>query len=64
MKFICEVTESDVDEILTYNDIVNHIEKDNAAIENDTEQLYKFHRISAHQGPLCTLDTRLQRFNI
>jgi hypothetical protein len=54
MKFICEVPESNVDEILPYNDLVNHIEKDNADIENDTEQLYKYRRISEHQGPLLT----------
>jgi hypothetical protein len=57
MKFICEVPESNVDEILTSNDIVNHIEKDKADIENDTEQFYKFRRISPHQGPLRTSDT-------
>jgi hypothetical protein len=56
MKFICEVPESNVDEMLPYNDIVNHIEKDNADIENYIEQLYKFRRISAHQGPIRTLD--------
>jgi hypothetical protein len=56
MKFICEVPESNFYEILSYDDIVNHIEKDNADIKNDTVQLYKFRRISAHQGPLRTLD--------
>ncbi len=52
MKFVCEVPNSTVDEIFTYNEILDHIEKDNKDIENDTEQLYKFHRISAHQGPI------------
>jgi hypothetical protein len=42
MKFICEVPNSTVDEIYTYNEILNHIEKDNSDIESDTEQLYKF----------------------
>jgi Reverse transcriptase (RNA-dependent DNA polymerase) len=56
MKFICEVPNSTVDEILTYNDILDHIEKDNNDIDNDTEQLYKFRRITAHQGPLRTSD--------
>jgi Reverse transcriptase (RNA-dependent DNA polymerase) len=56
MKFICEVPNSTVDEIFTYNEILDRIEKDNADIENDTEQLYKFRRIAAHQGPLRTSD--------
>ena len=42
MKFICEVPGSTVDEIFTYNEILDHIEKDNSDITSDTEQLYKF----------------------
>jgi hypothetical protein len=49
MKFICEVPNSTVDEILTYNQILDHIERDNNDLENDTEQLYKFRCIAAHQ---------------
>jgi hypothetical protein len=56
MKFICEVPNSTVDEILTYNEIIDHIAKDNDDIDNDTEQLYKFRRIVAHQGPLQSSD--------
>jgi hypothetical protein len=56
MKFIFEVPNSTVDEILTYNEILNYIETEENEIQNDTEQLYKFRRISAHQGPLSTSD--------
>ena len=56
MKFVCEVPNSTVDEILTYNEILDFIEQDNNDIDNDTEQLYKFRRITAHQGPLRTSD--------
>ena len=56
MKFICEVPGSTVDEIFTYNEILDHIEKDNHDLRNDTEQLFKFRRITAHQGPLRTSD--------
>jgi hypothetical protein len=52
MKFICEVPRSMVDEIFTYNEILDHIEKDNNDLENNTEQVFKFHRIAGHQGPL------------
>jgi hypothetical protein len=42
MKFICEVPGSTVDEIFTYNEILDHIKKDNNNLENDTVQLFKF----------------------
>jgi hypothetical protein len=42
MKFICRVPISKVDEMYTYNKLMDHIAKD------DTEQLYKFRRITAH----------------
>jgi hypothetical protein len=56
MRLIFEVPESSVDEILTYNEILDHIEKDNNDIENDTENLYEFRRISTHQCPLRSSD--------
>jgi hypothetical protein len=56
MKFICKVPGSTVDEIFTYNEILDHIERDNSDLESDTEQLFKFRRITAHQGPLCSSD--------
>jgi hypothetical protein len=56
MNFICEVPDSMVDEIFTYNEILDHIEIDNNDLENDTEQLYKFCCIATHQGPLCSSD--------
>jgi hypothetical protein len=56
MKFICEVTNSTVDEILTYNEIPDYIEREENEVQNDTEQLFKFRRITAHQGPLRTSD--------
>jgi hypothetical protein len=39
-----------------YNNIFDHIDKDKDDIENKTEQLYKFRRITAHQGPLRSSD--------
>jgi hypothetical protein len=52
MKLICEVPGSTLAEIFTYNEMLDHIEKDNSDITSDTEQLYKFQCITAHQGPL------------
>jgi hypothetical protein len=45
-----------VDEIFTYNEILDHIKRDNNDLKNDTEQLYKFCCSAAHQGPLFTSD--------
>jgi hypothetical protein len=41
IRFICEAPDSPFDNILTYNEILDHIEKENNEIDNDTEQLYK-----------------------
>ena len=56
IKFLCEVDGDTADEIISYNEIMDFIECDNNDIANDTEQLYQFRRISAHQGPLITSD--------
>ena len=56
IKFLCEVDGDTADEILSYNQILDYIERDNLDQENDTEQLYRFRRISAHQGPLRPTD--------
>jgi hypothetical protein len=42
MKFICEVPGSTVDEIFTYNEILDHIERENSDCQSATEQLLKF----------------------
>jgi hypothetical protein len=56
MKFICEVPNSTVDEILTLNEILGYIIRDKNEVPNFTKQLFKFWRITAHQGPLRTSD--------
>jgi hypothetical protein len=55
-KFLCEVDGDVADKILTYNEILDHIERESNDLENDTEQVYKFREISAHQGPLRASD--------
>lgn len=56
IKFLCEVDGDTADEIYSYNQVLDFIECDNLDIENDTEQLYRFRRINAHQGPLRPTD--------
>jgi hypothetical protein len=60
MKLICEVPDSAADVIFTYNEILDHFERDNNNLENDTEKLHKFHHIAVHQGPLRTSDKDLK----
>ena len=66
VKFVCEVPNSNVDEIFTYNEILDRIEKESNDMDNDTEQLFKFRRISAHQGPLRSSDKDYKgsRYNV
>ena len=47
-KFKCQVGEEECEEILSHNEVMNHIEKD----ETDEEVFWKHKRISGHEGPL------------
>jgi hypothetical protein len=64
MKFICEVPDSMVDEIFTYNEILDPIERDNNDIENDTEKLFKFCCIAAHQLRTSDKDWKGSKNNV
>jgi hypothetical protein len=47
-KFKCLVGEEEFEEILSYNEVMQHIEKD----DTDGETFWKYKRISGHEGPL------------
>ena len=47
-RFICSVNDNEFEEIVTYNEILNHIEND----FEDESNVWTFKSISAHQGPL------------
>ena len=51
IKFLCSVNDEMYEEVLSYNEILNYINKQG---EEDGEQaiVWKFKRIAAHQGPL------------
>ena len=49
-RFRCKVGEN-LDDIIAYNDIIDYINKD-----ADQEVLWRFKRITGHQGPLNTTD--------
>jgi hypothetical protein len=57
VKAICKVPNSTFDELFTYNEILDHIERDSNDADCNTEQLYKFRCITAHQGPPRTSDS-------
>jgi Reverse transcriptase (RNA-dependent DNA polymerase) len=48
MKFLCSVNDDKYEEIMTYNEIINHIEQS----EEDDAIVWKFKRIIEHEGPL------------
>jgi hypothetical protein len=47
-KFKCLVGEEEFEEILSYNEVMRHIEKD----DENGETFWKYKRISGHEGPL------------
>jgi hypothetical protein len=47
VKFLCSINDDQYEEIMSYNDIISHIEKD----DEDTT-VWKFRKITAHEGPL------------
>jgi hypothetical protein len=47
-KFRCQVGEEEFEEILLYNEVMHHIEKE----DDNGETFWKYKRISGHEGPL------------
>jgi hypothetical protein len=50
VKFKCLVGEAEFEEILSYNEVMHHIEQD----DTDGETFWKYKRISGHEGPQRT----------
>jgi hypothetical protein len=50
LKFLCAVNDDQFEEIVSYNDLLTHLEAD------DDNTVWKFKRITAHQGPLTPKD--------
>jgi hypothetical protein len=48
------VNNEEYEEIVTYNNIVNHIERQEGGQDNDS--IWKFRQITAHEGPLVVGD--------
>ena len=54
IKFLCSVNNDQYEEILTYNDVVSYCEKDD--LEAADGIIWKFRRITGHEGPLTNKD--------
>jgi hypothetical protein len=50
IQFKCSVSNDEYKEIVTYNEIVNHTERQDGGLDEDS--IWKFKQISAHEGPL------------
>jgi hypothetical protein len=48
VQFICSVNDDEFEEMLSYNEVLNHIESH----DNNDESIWKFCQIVAHEGPL------------
>ena len=61
IKFRCSVNNNEYEEIVSYNDIINHIEKDD--LDRDE---WRFKAIIGHQGPLSKGDKNYKgsQFNV
>ena len=60
MKFLCSINDDEREELLSYNDIMNFIET------SGEDVIWKFKRITAHQGPLTQNDKdwKGSRYNV
>lgn len=47
VKFLCSVNEDKAEEVFTYNELLKHL-----ASDEESDILWKFRRITSHQGPL------------
>jgi hypothetical protein len=50
IRFLCSINDDQYEEIISYNDLINSLDKDGENI------VWKFRRITAHQGPLHSND--------
>jgi hypothetical protein len=55
-KFLYEGGDDVADDIFTYTQTLDFLKRYNLCIASNTEKLYRFRRISAHQVPLRTSD--------
>ena len=50
-EYVLSLKDSELEELMTYQQIIEHIES-----QDDSDKVWKFRRITAHEGPLSTND--------
>jgi len=58
IRFLVELGDGEVDEIIDYNVLSDLIERQQSLETDDPERLWCIHRITGHQGPLASDDQR------
>ena len=56
IQFLVISTDGQQEEIVVYNDIISHIEKDYDESSDGSDRLFKFRDITGHQSPLISVD--------
>jgi hypothetical protein len=67
MQFVCSVNDDDYKEILSYNELMDYIEKDEQQHQDeDGNGFWNFKHIVSHEGPFRTSDPEYKgsRYNI
>jgi hypothetical protein len=52
VKFLVQGRNKTIEQILTYHNIIEHIQRNNSEEDDASNQFLKFRDITAHQGPL------------
>ena len=56
VKFLVQNNRKDVEQILTYQDVINHLQKNEDSVYDTEEQHLKFKNILSHKGPIQQFD--------
>ena len=56
INFILDISEGKVEELITYNQLLDHLERAEQQDNSIDQELYKFRAIIGHKGPLKATD--------
>jgi hypothetical protein len=67
MQFVCSVNDGDYEEMLSYNELMDYIEKDEQQHQDeDSNGFWNFKHIVSHEGPFRASDPEYKgsRYNV
>jgi hypothetical protein len=67
IQFVCSINDDDYEEILSYNELMDYIEKDEQQHQDkDGNEFWNFKHIVSHEGPFRTSDPEYKgsRYNV